>query len=1486
MYNRLIILIIIIFISIGDNVYCEIIYRQVVEEYDVSSIYSAGNLLRTCVADSTGAKLVEEESEYYRFGLTNTASGGVNGGQYSFDSGFHPRNDRGAAYCPLKYTRSVRYEGGQEGAIMSESWSAYHTNPGDHGLLSDYRYSDKGTLGSDGTGGCDYITAIDYSSTLTGGSYYFGQPKNVIVSKGDELFHCVSATYSTAIPTEVTSIRRALEFREGGNGIQPASGPDTHGSASGLAVSCDFAETEYSYDPCGNLKGVRLPRPSSSDTTRVWYRYEYDNVLNTHLCKITDAFGLSNVSDSLDLRYGVFRQSQDRNNQYSWTSYDDLGRMTGVRTPFDESYGNTVSFSYKPIAETSNGTITTPAYSVTTYYFRNYAITGADSYAFTDSMRVVTLVDGFGRPIQLRKDGVVWNGSENVDSVIVTGRTAYDCYGRAVGSYYPSTADPLSVTDFTPGDQSGEYCTLTEYDELDRPLTVTLPDNTSTTYEYALEQDNAYEGNALKTTVTDAEGKSSATVVNGSGRTVKSIRHKGGPGSEALTTAFAYDGIGRLISVTDTEGNVTASTYDYGDRRTRVVHPASGETTYTYDRMGNVLTLQSANLRDTVEDKHVDYAYDRGRPTSVLYPKHPENNVYYHYGDSVDPDVYLRGRLKFVEDGSGGTEYHYDAMGNVNKMLRTLVVPGEMVATAEFEWEYDSFGKLIDMTYPAIRSSHGERVTYRYDRSGQLQGVYNGNTQGYSYVREIGYDRFGSQVHMKYGNGSSTDYAYVPDNRRLHNISVSSPSSSSSPFTFGRTYGYDNVGNIVSLTSPPDCPGTLFPPVCHEYSYDSLYRLVGSKGYTVDGGQMSAIDSLTMAYDDMYRITGKTLAMSQTGIQFTGTLSAGYSLAYSYSGDPGRRFQMSDVSDVNYRVADATVGSQDRVNERHTYEYDSNGNITRVSTSRKRADRVHRDNTREERFRWDEENRLLALSQDGYVSHYFYDASGERTVKMHGGNAAVFVNGRMDDRRAAALSFSAYFNPYFSIHDGTRFTKHLYIGSERVASMTGELDTDYGDVANNNIKPAGVNVHVYANDLHITYEDRCAAMRDSIEGNYAYFKLPSGLDWSGTQPRSLSLPCHGDGAEAGGGPTFRGQGGGAGNAYPQDYGMIWYFHKDHLGSTTLVTDGGGSISQQVEYLPYGEVFLEKLSTDQNVNYFTPNKFNGKELDEETGLYYYGARYMNPRLSIWYATDPLEDNYPNVSSYAYCAGNPINCIDRKGQYLLFINGLRFWHARFDQEKILGGYKIHSTDVYQYWSTGDNYNSFGRKVDLVDFYKRTYHDNNVGFTSGSSAWTSSAKERYEEGAKKAVLFHKMVTNGKIKLSKGEEIKIISHSQGCAHAVGFADALRGYKDNDGNCLYNITVMEYITPHQPEAFTHPSGILGIQFSHPHDVIASDSPDWFPNGGTSYGKIPGVDIFFGQDIFGGKGQPKNTGISGNRGGHNVTDNDEFIQFINNGQVW
>ena len=58
----------------------------------------------------------------------------------------------------------------------------------------------------------------------------------------------------------------------------------------------------------------------------------------------------------------------------------------------------------------------------------------------------------------------------------------------------------------------------------------------------------------------------------------------------------------------------------------------------------------------------------------------------------------------------------------------------------------------------------------------------------------------------------------------------------------------------------------------------------------------------------------------------------------------------------------------------------------------------------------------------------------------------------------------------------------------------------------------------------------------------------------------------------------------------------------------------------------------------------PYKFNGKQFDEETGLYYYGARYMNPVSIIWYGVDVLAEKYLNIGSYVYCAGNPVNLID--------------------------------------------------------------------------------------------------------------------------------------------------------------------------------------------------------------------------------------------------
>ena len=72
----------------------------------------------------------------------------------------------------------------------------------------------------------------------------------------------------------------------------------------------------------------------------------------------------------------------------------------------------------------------------------------------------------------------------------------------------------------------------------------------------------------------------------------------------------------------------------------------------------------------------------------------------------------------------------------------------------------------------------------------------------------------------------------------------------------------------------------------------------------------------------------------------------------------------------------------------------------------------------------------------------------------------------------------------------------------------------------------------------------------------------------------------------------------------------------------------GEVVQHIEYVPFGEVFVEEHSSSEDL----PYKFNGKQFDEETGLYYYGARYMNPVASIWYGVDPLAEKYVTAGGY--------------------------------------------------------------------------------------------------------------------------------------------------------------------------------------------------------------------------------------------------------------
>ena len=249
-------------------------------------------------------------------------------------------------------------------------------------------------------------------------------------------------------------------------------------------------------------------------------------------------------------------------------------------------------------------------------------------------------------------------------------------------------------------------------------------------------------------------------------------------------------------------------------------------------------------------------------------------------------------------------------------------------------------------------------------------------------------------------------------------------------------------------------------------------------------------------------------------------------------------------------------------------------------------------------------------------------------------------------------------------------------------------------------------VGVTAQRMLRSYGTRKSAMADSLAGNYAYFELPNALENVAQHNQSLALLLNNDDNDSSnGGQATAYQIQSTSNTQQQSYGRyIWYFHKDHLSSSTLITNGDGEITQQIEYLPYGEVFLERQNTDPSVQpiYATPYKFNGKELDEETGLYYYDARYMNPRLSIWYATDQMQEKYPNISSYAYCAGNPIGYVDPNGKSTKVV-----YSGKNTYTVVGGNLNDNDRNIYIYTRNRNGHytikeKSIGESTSLTSFY----------------------------------------------------------------------------------------------------------------------------------------------------------------------------------------
>jgi RHS repeat-associated protein len=92
----------------------------------------------------------------------------------------------------------------------------------------------------------------------------------------------------------------------------------------------------------------------------------------------------------------------------------------------------------------------------------------------------------------------------------------------------------------------------------------------------------------------------------------------------------------------------------------------------------------------------------------------------------------------------------------------------------------------------------------------------------------------------------------------------------------------------------------------------------------------------------------------------------------------------------------------------------------------------------------------------------------------------------------------------------------------------------------------------------------------------------------------------------------------AGVGEPDYDPVFYYYHSDHLGSSEIMTDRDGDLVQHYGYYPFGD---ERYSENGDA-FSVSNRYTSQILDEDTGLYYYGARYYDPELGRFIQADPI------------------------------------------------------------------------------------------------------------------------------------------------------------------------------------------------------------------------------------------------------------------------
>ena len=673
-----------------------------------------------------------------------------------------------------------------------------------------------------------------------------------------------------------------------------------------------------------------------------------------------------------------------------------------------------------------------------------------------------------------------------------------------------------------------------------------------------------------------------------------------------LFSSYEYDEKDRQIRTILPDGSVQENRFYIEENKliSETIDPLGNVSLQETDSRGNIVRVSKFD-KDGAQLTEVTYRYNElGEMLNALDAKRNPITVEYD----------LLGRRTALESlDSGRQEFFYDECSNLVRENNSVLRENNK----QIVYEYDGLNRLVRIDYPdtedtvytygGASNTHGAAGKIRSitDASGSLEYEYGALGEVIKETRTIA-------THLNRNNPTETavmeyrsDYLgrmqwiVYPDGEKI-------------------TYGYDRGGQVVSVTGEH---------LEHEFKYvtDILYDEYGQRT-RIDYGNGTFTE---YTYDPARRWLDTIKTQNKWGQNYQ-------NISYSFDA-------VGNVLGYENDCLDSVTGNY---KTKQTYSYDNLYQLIKVE-----GETVY--------------NPYLS-SVPEFVSNYSqvfsFDTDGLGNMTSKISKETVTPQKSIGDN--LNYNFDYVYDENFAhrlINAGDRYYKYDANGNI-ICEQDGSFESNGEDVAYHKITQEAENVYSTDYGWGLFKEDNNSSeikgsrycrtytwnernqLISSVDSNYstAYVYGQDGQRSNKYTQSSETLyfnkmwTLHTDsGNSVYGGQTakniYLGEtrivtklNSGENPTYQEEYYKQYYYHSDHLGSASLISDYKGDEYQRMEYTPYGETWVEKT---QNTGLeFLPYRFTGKEIDEETGLYYYGARYLDPKYSRWISTDPALGEY--------------------------------------------------------------------------------------------------------------------------------------------------------------------------------------------------------------------------------------------------------------------